>query len=222
VVCFAYPLLILWRWPWYRCAACTISNAPSVHTSILFSSNIRHPSMTCSTSGLVTICGRLLDKALGCESTCASISDRCCSLRDNVDWVNNNACSGLVAKYFTTSPWLIGWGSVHISIHGHPIKESEVFSLRLLNGSCGTFWKLFDGRATRLRHCVLPWMGCFRGLRLRSFCGMAMEAERLPRSISRRFRCQKKISFPCDYRQILLIAADRWVQLWLISESHTA
>ena len=53
-------------------------------------------------------------------------------------------------------------------------------------------------------------MGCFWGLRLRSSRGMAMEAERLPGQIDLKTiqMPKKKISFPCDYRRILLIVAD--------------
>ena len=65
-----------------------------------------------STSGLVTMCGRFLDNTLAFDLTCASISERCCSLCDSVDWVKINGPSGLVAKYLTTSTCLIGWGRV--------------------------------------------------------------------------------------------------------------
>ena len=65
-----------------------------------------------STSGLVTARGCLDDNALGIESTCASIFEWCCSFLESVAWLNNNLPSGLVVKYFTTSPWWIGWGRV--------------------------------------------------------------------------------------------------------------
>ena len=96
-----------------------------------------------STSGLVMTRGHLHDNEYGFESTRASISDQCRSLRDSVDWENSNAPSGLVAKYLL--PPLVDWlrESVHIGIHCHPIEEGEVLSLGLLNASCRALWGLF-------------------------------------------------------------------------------
>jgi len=92
---------------------CPLCNEhPTLTTSRFCSMCWTHSHNARSTSGLVTMRSRLLDSALGTEVMRTSISDRCCNLRDSVDWVNTNAPSGLVAKNFTTSPWLTGWGRV--------------------------------------------------------------------------------------------------------------
>ena len=69
-----------------------------------------------------------------------SISHSLIHLEVWIDWVKTSAPSGFVAKYCTTFPWLIGVGSVHISINSHPIMEGEVLSCCLLNRSCRTLW----------------------------------------------------------------------------------
>ena len=162
-----------------------------------------------STSGLVTMHGHLHDNAFGIESTWASIFGHCCSLCDSVDWLNNNAPWGLVAKYFTTSPWLIGCGRlstyVYTVIQSNRVRFSH---FGVLIDHVEVFRVSFDGPGMCSWPCLATWMGCFWHLCFHSSWGMVMEGETAQIDL-KTIQMPKKNSFSCASYLRQLIAADQ-------------
>ena len=97
VVCFAPSLLIFWRRPRYRRTACTKSSAPSVQTTGLFSSSIRHASIISLRDGGTTL------GSLESERENLTLFDWM-TVYAYVDTLPQPINQGEVVKYFATRP----------------------------------------------------------------------------------------------------------------------
>ena len=157
------------------------------------------------------------DNAFGIEFTWASISGHCHSLRDSVDWVNNNAPWGLVAKYFTTSPWLIGCGRVSTYVYTVIQSKRVRFShFAILIGCVEVFGVSVDGPGLCSQPHLATWMGCFWHLCFHSSWGMVMEEGETAHIDFKTIQMPNFFLFPCDYSWSWPIGCD-WP--WLVSEN---
>ncbi len=163
------------------------------------------------------MCGHLHDNAFGIESTQASISGHCCSLHDSVDWVNNNVPWGLVAKYFTTSPWLIGCGRVSTYVYTVIQSKRVRFScFAILIGCVEVFGISFDGPSSCSQPHLATWMGCFWCLHFHSSQGMVMEGPDWLQDDSdakKKFIPMWFLLITADRGRLAAIGHDQWVKI---------